>query len=154
MRRALGRRLILAGAIMGLVAAACGSDGDSSSSGDTTASEARVLVADLHPIYGTNNPGPRERRDWINAFRAYRPDSPATWGNRARGNDDHWATAVAEHFTDPANQHTVRLDAILPMLLGVVADEYAEQRHDERRYSNTWVDCEHRKPPENGSAER
>lgn len=50
----------------------------------------------------------RERRDWISAFRAYHPDSPATWGNRARANDDDWATAVAEHFVDPANQHPAR----------------------------------------------
>ena len=52
--------------------------------------------------------GERERRDWINAFRAYRPDSSATWGNRARANDDHWAAAVTEHFADPVNQHPAR----------------------------------------------
>jgi hypothetical protein len=60
------------------------------------------------PADGVTALGERERRDWSNAFRSYRPDSPANWGNRARANDDHWAAAVAEHFADPANQHPAR----------------------------------------------
>jgi hypothetical protein len=63
---------------------------------------------DVGPIDRVTVLGERERRDWINAFRAYRPDSPATWGNRSRGNDDHWAAAVADHFADPVNQHPAR----------------------------------------------
>jgi len=69
---------------------------------------AAVGPRDVGPVDSVAVLGERERRDWGNAFRSYRPDSPATWGNRARADDDHWAAAVAEYFTDPANQHPAR----------------------------------------------
>ncbi len=44
-----------------------------------------------------------ERYGWVGAFRHYQQDLPGPWGNKARGNDLDWATAVTNYLANPAH---------------------------------------------------